>query len=77
MESKYIKLSYNDAVDAKKQILNCELDIIKALKSLRIYKILRKKEFAIKNKLKSDINFINNKFEILASSFPEEEKIKF
>ena len=77
METRHIKLNFNEAIFAKKQILSSELNILYLMKRLRNYRLLRKKEFTTKNKLKSDLTTLRNKLNLIISSFPvEESKVK-
>lgn len=77
METKYVQIDYYGALEAKKQLLTSELNFLHILKKLNAYRIFRKKEFAEKNKLKTQITFLRDKFNALRSTFPEQEiKIK-
>lgn len=75
-ESRYIKLDYEDAINAKKQILASELGILNLTKTLNSYKSLRKNEFDNKARLKSAFYVLKSKIATLQSTFPEEEKTK-
>ena len=44
METRHIKLDYEEALHAKKQILSTELNLLQTSKKIRNYKVLRKKE---------------------------------
>ena len=48
----HVKVDYNEAVESKKDILSMQLNLINAIKNIRIYKIVRMKELKLKNKLK-------------------------
>jgi hypothetical protein len=73
METRHIKLNFEEALNAKKQLLSIELNILHAVKKVKSYKILRKKEIASKNKLKMNAKSLNSKLNLILSTFPEEE----
>ena len=54
-ETRHVRLDYGEALNAKKQLLSFEINLIYANKNLSKYRALRKKEFALKNKLKLNI----------------------
>jgi len=74
METRHIKLNYMEALNAKKQLLSFEINLIHANKNLSKYKTLRKREFALKNKLKINITSLKSKLNLLLSTFPKDER---
>ena len=76
METKHIKLNYVEAVFAKKELLHSEIDILNVLRKFKNYKLLRKKETAIRNKIKSNLTSLRAKAKQIQSSFPAEEAKK-
>lgn len=76
METRHIKIDYNEAVFAKKQLLKSEIDTLNVLRKFKNYKILRKKENSLKNKLKTSITSLKTKTKLIHSSFPKEETEK-
>ena len=75
-EIKYIGLDYEEAVNAKKQILASEIDLLNIIKSINSYRLLRKKELETKTKLKAAIYNLKTKISLAQSTFPEKEKTK-
>ena len=73
-ETRHIKLEYNDAISAKKQLLSSEINLLNLVKKIRNYKILRKKELNEKNKLKISMGELKMKLGLLISTLPEQEK---
>lgn len=73
METRHIKLNYEEALNAKKQMLASEMNILQIVKRLKQYKILRKRELATKTTLKSSLANLNTKIDLIESTFPEEE----
>ena len=73
METKYIKMDFEETLEAKKQLLFAELNIIKTAKRVRNYKILRKRESTTKNKLKIALKTLKTKINLIKSDFPQEE----
>lgn len=77
METRHIKLDYEEALSAKKQLLSIELNLLQTEKRVRNYKLLRKKELAMKNLLKRYLRELRMKISSEESTFPaEEEPIK-
>lgn len=74
METRYIRLKYEEALSAKRELLSAELNVLTVAKRLRGYRDLRKKEFVLKNKLKSAFGFCRTKTNLILSSFPEGDK---
>ena len=77
METRHIKLDYEEALSAKKQLLSIELGLLQTEKRVRNYKLLRKKELAMKNFLKRCLRELRMKIGSEESTLPaEEEPIK-
>ena len=58
-ETRHVKISHEHALLSKKELLTSQLNLIKIIKKIRAYKILRKKQFANRNKLKTELkNFL-------------------
>ena len=76
MESKYIKLEYEESLDTKKNLLSSQLNLLRTSKNLRNYKILRTKEIALKNKLNIALKALKAKISLIQSTFPEKQKGK-
>ena len=74
METRHIRLDHENALEAKKQILSTELNIIQTLRKLKAYKVLRKKELLKKSKLKTNLNVLRTKINLMQSFFPAEAK---
>ncbi len=74
MESRHIRLNYEEAIFGKKQLLSAQLEAIRTQKRIKAYKILRRKEFVAKSKLKKDITILKNQLNLLITSFPKDEK---
>ena len=77
METRHIKLDYEEALNAKKQLLSSELNILQTMKRVKDYRALRKKELITKNKVKTAMTSLKAKLNLILSTFPvEEEKPK-
>ena len=61
-ETRHVRLNYNEELDAKKQLLTSELNILQTLKKFKHYKTLRKRELTTKNKLKTALKSLDTKF---------------
>jgi len=73
METRHIKLNYEEAIFLKKQILLAELNLLGTAKKVRNYKMLRKKELASKTKLKTALKILKGKIKLLQSTIPKED----
>jgi hypothetical protein len=71
--SVHVKIGYDEAVNAKKEILFVEKDLLEAIKHIRLYNRLRKIEFSLKNKIKKDFLALNNLIASLESSLPKKD----
>jgi len=76
METRYVKFNYGEALEAKKQLLSAELNLLQTSKRVRNYKLLRKKELITKNKLKTALKNLRTKINALQSTLPQEEMPK-
>lgn len=76
MESRHVRIDYDEAFESKKQILNCELNLIQIVRRIRAYKILRKKEFKLKNDLKSQYLSLKNMVNSLILTIPEYKEMR-
>jgi hypothetical protein len=74
METRHIKLEYEEALSAKKQLLSIELNLLQTEKRVRNYKLLRKKELAMKNFLRRCLRELRMKISSEESTLPEEEE---
>ncbi len=72
METRYIKIGYEEALSAKKELLSAEINVLSISKELGEYRALRKKEFTLKNKLRIAFGNLKTKTNLLLSTFPEE-----
>jgi hypothetical protein len=76
METRYIKLEYDEAILARKRLLLIELNFLESEKKLRNYKLLRRRELLNKNKLRTFLKAFEIRINLLKSTFPEEERPK-
>ncbi|MEK6872493.1 MAG: hypothetical protein AABW90_00595 [Nanoarchaeota archaeon] len=78
MEARHIKLDYENALNSKKQILMSEANLLRILEKISSYKILRKRELELKNKLRIALINLIAKIDLIDGYFPSESipKIK-
>jgi hypothetical protein len=76
METKHIKFEYDEALNAKKNLLSAEINILKITKYVRNYKLLKKREKIINSKLKTSLRGVISKLNLINSTFPKQEKPK-
>jgi len=74
METRHIKLDYEEALSAKKQLLSMELNLLQTEKRVRNYKLLRKKELAMKNFLRRSLRELRTRINAEESTMPHEEE---
>ena len=74
MELRHIKIDYNEALNAKRNVLSAEIDSLEVIKKIKSYKLLRKEENNIKNRLKKEISSIKSTLSLLESNLPKEIK---
>jgi len=73
MESRHIRINYEDILIGKKSLLSAEMDILQIIKRIRNYKILRQKESSLKNKLRTQLVSVRSKTTIMQKSFPQDQ----
>jgi hypothetical protein len=76
METRHIRLEYGEAVEGKKHLLSAELNLLHVLKQTKNYKLLRKKEFTLRNKIKTLLTSVKTKTNLVRSTFPDEAVAK-
>jgi len=70
METRHIRLDYAQALNGKKHLLSSEINLIYMAKALLRYKALRKREFVLKNQLKTSITSLKAKLNLFSSMLP-------
>ena len=73
MTSIHFKLDYSESVSAKKEILLSEKSMLEIIKHMRTYSSLRKLEFTLKSKIKTNLSIIGKEMALIEAKFPEEE----
>ena len=69
-ESIYIKFDYDEALQAKKDLLIVQAEIVKSVKNLRGYKKIRDKELKLKTRLKSQTSKVSDNLRKLHQLLP-------
>ena len=72
MEIKHIRIDSEEVISAKKEILHTQINMLNLVKRLRNYKILRRKEFTLRTKLKQEMSSLKLKTHLIISSLPTE-----
>jgi hypothetical protein len=70
MEVRYIKLSSEEALFMRKQMLYSELDFLHLLKKLRAYRLDRETELDKKDEFKKILSELKTKIELLEGTLP-------
>ena len=66
----YCKLSYSEALDSKKEILSSQIHLLKILRIIKRYKLLKNEEFKIKSKIYKNIKEVESQLNKTRSLFP-------
>ena len=72
METRHVRLEHSEALNAKKQLLSAELNLLHVIKRIRAYKLLRKKEFSLRRKIKSNLTSVKSRINLVISTFPKD-----
>lgn len=73
VETRHVKLGYEEALIAKKELLSIELNLLNVLKNIKKYRLLRKKELNAKTKLRTNLNALRLKSATIQSYMPMPE----
>ncbi|MEA3329190.1 MAG: hypothetical protein U9Q06_00410 [Nanoarchaeota archaeon] len=72
----YSKLNYKSAYAIKKNILELQADLLQTAQAINHFKLLRKKEYILKVKLKNTLKETGQAFTQLINSVPQTTGIK-
>lgn len=72
METRHIKIDYEDSLTGKKQLLSFEINILHILKKIKSYRLLRSKELNLKNQLRIQLNNLKKRINLAYSLLPHE-----
>lgn len=67
----HVRLEADEALDAKKNLLSSEENLLEAIKSMKKYFMLRKEELRLKIKFSKNIKEISSSVKKIENSFPE------
>ena len=70
----HVRLEEDEALDAKRDLLISEENLLEAIKSMKKYFMLRKEELRLKIRLQKNIKEFGSSVKKLENSFPEMEK---
>lgn len=71
METLHIKYDFDEALDGKKDILNTEANLIRIIKKIQNYKLLRAQSSKKKIELKTRLNELAVKINVLKKLMPK------
>jgi len=72
----YSKIEYEDAISAKRNLLESQANLLRILQYLNNYKSLRKKELTLKIKLKKILKEIKDNVKEVLKNAPKTQEIK-
>jgi len=73
METRYLRISYEDSISGKKQLLSTQLNLLNTVKRVHNYTSLRKSELTKKRKLQTALRELRTKIKSFMSTLPKEE----
>ena len=65
METRHVRIDYEEALDAKKQLLSSEMNVLNIAKKIKAYRVLRKKELAAKTRLRTALVSLRTKINLI------------
>lgn len=68
--SVHVRVGYEEAVSAKRNVLSCEIDSLQALRNLKGYKRLRKQELTLTARFRSQLKELVSKMNTLKNELP-------
>jgi len=72
METRHVRLDYVNALNAKKNLLGAEINLLQIIRKMKAYRLIRKKEMAGKNKLRVEIGKLRKQMDGLEKVLPTE-----
>ena len=72
----YSKIEYQDALFAKKHILETQINLLNTVNNIKNYQELRKKELMLKLKLKNNLKNIKDEITRINSHLPQTKEMK-
>lgn len=72
IETRHVRLDYVNALAAKKDLLNAEINLLHIVRKMKAYRMLRKKEMAGKNKLRIELGKLRKSMDSLEKQLPAE-----
>ena len=66
----HVRVGYEEAISAKRNVLSCEIDSLHALRNLKSYKRLRKQELTLTLRFRSQLKELVNKMSSLKNEMP-------
>lgn len=76
VETRHVKVDYEEAVASKRDLLNLQIDLLYCLKHLSAYKLLRKQENLYSEELKDKLSALKTDLVSIQGTFPDEFKNK-
>jgi hypothetical protein len=72
MEERYIRFEHEEALDAKKELLMSQLNLIQLQKIINSYKNTKKKELQYRSKIKTSFSDLKTKLILIESTYPKD-----
>ncbi len=73
MENIHIRLEFDEALFAKKELLNAQINALQTLKEFKNFKITRKRELILRMRLKQSLSELGAGIEEIEKFFPTEK----
>jgi len=72
METRHIRIEYEDALNSKKNLLSTEINLLHVLRKIKAYRLFRKRELASKNKLRIELGNFRKKISLMHIHLPQD-----
>ena len=74
MENIHIRLEFDEALFAKKELLNSQINALQTLKAFKNYKVTRKRELILRTRFKQALSELGAGIEEIEKLFPTEKE---
>ena len=72
METRHVRLDYVNALNAKKDLLGAEINLLQIVRKMKAYRMIRKKEMGVKNKLRIEMGKLIRSMNNIEKHMPTE-----
>ncbi|OGJ17370.1 hypothetical protein A3K73_06130 [Candidatus Pacearchaeota archaeon RBG_13_36_9] len=73
MENIHIRLEFDEALFAKKELLNSQINALQTLKAFKNFKVTRKRELILRTRLRNSLSELGERIEEIEKLLPTEK----